>query len=203
MPAENTLLKFGVRPIDSPQGPLHQPKYKYRFRVTFSNIGRGGPYLDGLYISLNTNTVNLPAVSHEKITVHSYNSQAHYAGKHSWNDISLSVRDNITNEVSRIVDAQVQSQVDHYEQTGARAGINYKFTMYIQTMDGSNDQVVDTWECQGCYLQAADYGDLSYSESAGREIKLTIVYDNAVHYAADASDRLMLPANFPTTGATL
>lgn len=172
-----TLNKFGV-PLGGGQGRtgLFQPKMKNRWRVRVVNFG---PIQGGLELTQQLQSVTKPKLSHEEVPVHSYNSIAYYAGKHQWDTITLVVRDDLTNTVSRLVGHQMQKQMNHFEQTAFAAGVNYKFTTYIEVMDGGNDVVVETWTLEGCFIQAIDYSDLEFSDSQYQTITMTIRFDNA------------------------
>jgi hypothetical protein len=173
------------------RGGLLQLKYKYRFRVRVINFG---PIAGGLDFTQQVQSVAKPKVSHEEVPVHSYNSVAYYAGKHTWEPINLVLKDDLTNNVSRMVGHQVQKQMNHFEQTAFAAGINYKFVTIIETMDGGNDTVVETWTLEGCFLQNVDYMDLDYGDSSFQTISMQIRFDNATQ-----SDGLMtnLPELIP------
>jgi hypothetical protein len=195
-----TLDKFGVPINGGKQGPILQPKRKYNFRVRFLNLGGiGNP---GTSVTLNTQSVTLPSLSHDIQEVHAYNSRAYYAGKHAWSEIDLTVRDDVTNTVTRIIEAQLQRQLDHYNQTGFRSATDYKFTMLIEQMDGSDDAVLDTWTLEGCFISAANFGDGDYSTSDFRTISLTIRYDNATH-TDEAGNRLMTDPGADPRGSNL
>lgn len=172
-----TLTKFGV-PMGggTGRGGLLQLKYKYRYRVRVINFG---PIQGGLELSQQVQSVSKPKVSHEEVPVHSYNSTAYYAGKHTWEPVTLVVKDDVTNAVSRMVGHQLQKQLNHFEQTGYMAGMNYKFTTIIESMDGGNDVVLETWTLEGCFLQNTDYMELDYSDSSFQTITMSIRYDNA------------------------
>jgi hypothetical protein len=172
-----TLTKFGV-PMGggTGRGGLLQLKYKYRYRVRVINFG---PIQGGLELSQQVQSVSKPKVSHEEVAVHSYNSTAYYAGKHTWEPITLVVKDDVTNAVSRMVGHQLQKQLNHFEQTGFMAGMNYKFTTIIESMDGGNDVVLETWTLEGCFLQNTDYMELEYSDSSFQTITMSIRFDNA------------------------
>lgn len=174
---QETLSKFGV-PLGggAGRGGILQPKVKYRYRVRFINFG---PIAGGLDLSQNVMSCGVPSISHEPIEVHSYNSRAYFAGKHEWDSISVELRDDVTNTVNRLVGHQQQKQLNHYEQTGFLAGVNYKFTMIIEYMDGGNDGVLATWHLEGCYLSKVDRSELDYSQSESNTITLDIRYDNA------------------------
>lgn len=172
-----TLSKYGV-PLGggAGRGGLLQLKYKYRFRVRVVNFG---PIAGGLDLTQQVQSVGKPKVSYEPVEVHSYNSKAYYAGKHNWEEINLVVKDDISNNVSRLVGHQMQKQLNHFEQTAFAAGINYKFVMLIETMDGGNDNVLETWTLEGCFLSNVDYMDLDYGDSQFQTISMQVRYDNA------------------------
>lgn len=173
-----TLSKFGV-PLGggSGRGGILQPKYKYRFRVRFVNFG---PLTTGLDLTQQVVSIERPKITYEAAEVHSYNSRAYFAGKHQWGDIQLVVRDDVTNAVSRLVGHQIQKQMNHLEQTAFMAGVNYKFTTIIETMDGGNDGVLETWTLEGCFLTDISYDTLEYTDTNGfLTITMTLKYDNA------------------------
>lgn len=172
-----TLSKFGV-PLGggSGRGGLLQLKYKYRFRVRVINFG---PIAGGLDFTQQVQSASKPKIKHESVPVHSYNSTAYYAGKHEWDSINITLKDDMTNNVSKMVGHQLQKQMNHLEQTAFAAGINYKFVTIIESMDGGNDTVVETWTLEGCFLENVEFSELEYSESGFQTIALTIRYDNA------------------------
>lgn len=177
MPQYQTLSRFGVPlPAGSGRGGMLQPKYKYRFRVRVFSFG---PISGGTEFSLQVQSVGRPKLQQEPVAVHAYNSVAYYAGKHTWQEIELVLKDDISNTISRLVGHQIQKQLNHFEQTGYVAAQNYKFSMYIEIMDGGNDGVLETWLLEGCFVSNVNYGDLDYQESGFQTITLTIRYDNA------------------------
>lgn len=172
-----TLSKFGV-PLGggSGRGGLLQLKYKNRFRIRVVNFG---PIAGGLDFTQQVQSAGKPKISHEPIEVHSYNSLAYYAGKHKWESINVTLKDDQTNTVAKMVGHQLQKQMNHLEQTAFAAGINYKFVTIIETMDGGNDTVLESWTLEGCFLENVEFSELEYSESGFQTIALTIRYDNA------------------------
>jgi tetrahydromethanopterin S-methyltransferase subunit H len=68
-------------------------------------------------------------------------------------------------------------------QASAAAGIDYKFVTRIEMLDGGNGastpNVLETWECVGCFLQSVDYGSLNYGSNEIVTVDLTIKIDNA------------------------
>lgn len=172
-----TLSKYGVpQGGGAGRGGLRQLKYKYRYRVRVINFG---PIAGGLELTQQVQSTTKPKLTHESVPVHTYNSVAYYAGKHNWEEVTLVLKDDATNSVSRLVGHQMQKQLNHFEQTAFAAGINYKFVMMIETMDGGNDNVLEAWTLEGCFLSNVDYGDLDFADSQFQTITLTIRCDNA------------------------
>ena len=124
-----------------------------------------------------------PNLSFEEITLPIYNSTLKLAGKHTWADTTCEIRDDASGAVGRLVGEQLQKQMDFLEMASAASGIDYKFTTRFEILDGGNGAeqptVLETWELYGCYLKSADYGGMSYAESAPVTINLTIAFDNA------------------------
>jgi hypothetical protein len=160
---------------------LLMPKLKYRFRVTLQNFGVTAPTTE---ITKQVITCTRPEVSFENIEMHVYNSKIKYAGKHSWADVTLTVRDDVSGAVSKLVGEQVQKQFDFFEQASAASGIDYKFTSVIEILDGGNGAfeptVLESFELEGCYLQKVVYQGGDYSSSDAMDIAMTITYDNAI-----------------------
>lgn len=182
--AISSLSKFTV-PLPSGQSATSQgllmPKLKYRFRVSLENFGVSKPTTE---LTKQVMNVTRPGVSFDNIELNVYNSKINYAGRYTWADITLVVRDDVSNEVSKLVGEQIQKQFDFFEQSSAASGIDYKFVTRIEILDGGNGanepRVLETFELYGCYLQNSVYSNTDYSSSDPVDITLTIKYDNAV-----------------------
>lgn len=165
----------------NPTQGLLMPKLKYRFRVIFENFG-----VSATRTELTKQVIDFkrPNLSFEDIIVPIYNSTIKLAGKSKWENTTCNLRDDAGGNVQKLVGEQLQKQMDFMEQASAAAGIDYKFLTRFEVLDGGNGQlqpnVLETWELYGCYVQAADYGDVAYSESNPMQIQLTIAFDNAL-----------------------
>ena len=179
-----TLTRFTV-PVASDQSATSQgllmPKLKYRFRVMFENFGITTPRTE---LTKQVIDFTRPEVSFDEIVVDVYNSKIKMAGKHSWGDITVNLRDDALGTVTKLVGEQLQKQFDFFEQSSATAGIDYKFTLKCEMLDGGNGadapQVLETWEIYGAYLSSVNYNDLNYSASEAVTISLVIKFDNAL-----------------------
>ena len=164
----------------SSQGLL-MPKLKYRFRAIFENFGVSTPRTE---MTKQIMDFTRPSVSFDPIDIDIYNSRVRLAGKHTWDDINVNLRDDASGAVTKLVGEQLQRQLDFMEQSSASSGSDYKFTTRLEVLDGGNGanepNVLETWEIYGCYLANVNYGDMNYSSSEPATIALTLRYDNAI-----------------------
>jgi len=182
--AISSLNRFTV-PLSTDQSASTQgllmPKMKYRFRAIFENFG-----VSSEKVELTKQVVSLarPSLNFDPITLDVYNSKVKLIGKPVWQDISVSLRDDAGGNVSKLVGEQIQKQFDFAEQASASAGIDYKFTLKFEMLDGGNGaneaNVLETWELYGALVSQVSYGDMDYSSNDPATIDLTIMYDNAV-----------------------
>ena len=189
--ATASLTKLTV-PLASDQSSSAQgllmPKLKFRFRVTFLGLGVTQPTTE---LTKQVMDFQRPNVTFDNIDLPIYNSTIRLAGKHSWQDITCTLRDDAGGNVSRLVGEQLQKQLDFMEQSSAASGIDYKFTTVFEVLDGGNGVNVpialETWTIMGCYLQGVNYGDANYG--TGTEpmtVAMTIRYDNAMQTTTGA-----------------
>ena len=182
--AVSSLSKMTI-PLASDQSATSQgllmPKLKYRFRTVFENLGVSTPRTE---LTKQVMTFTRPSVSFDDMTIDLYNSRVRLAGKHTWDDVTVELRDDASGQVAKLVGEQLQKQLDFMEQSSASSGIDYKFITRCEVLDGGNGanepNVLETWELYGCYLTTVNYNDLTYADSAPATVSLTIRFDNAV-----------------------
>ena len=182
--AISTLSKFTV-PLANDQSSASQgllmPKLQYRFRVILENFGVSTPRSE---ITKQVMDVTRPNLTFENTTLDVYNSKVYIAGKHTWEPITLTMRDDVNNSVSKLVGEQIQKQFDFFEQASAASGIDYKFTTRIEMLDGGNGAstpgILETFELYGSFVESVNYNSLAYNTSEPATITLSIRYDNAV-----------------------
>lgn len=182
--AISTLSRLTV-PLDSNASSSNQgllmPKLGYRFRVSLENFGVSSPTTE---LTKQVMDVTRPNVSFDQMTVDVYNSRVYLAGKHTWEPITLNLREDVSNNVQKLVGEQLQKQLDFFEMSSAASGSDYKFVTRIEILDGGNGAnaptVLETFELYGCYVESANYNTLNYAESAPVTVTLTVRYDNAI-----------------------
>ena len=180
----SSLTKFTV-PIDGDQSAASQgllmPKLKYRFRASFENFGVSTPRTEMTKQIMN---ITRPSVTFEENIIDIYNSKVYLVGKHSWDQITVNLRDDVNGAVSKLVGEQVQKQFDFMEQASAASGIDYKFITRFEILDGGNGantpNTLETWELYGCFIANVNYNDLDYASQEPAQISLSVRFDNAV-----------------------
>jgi hypothetical protein len=193
--AIGALSNFTV-PLASDQSATTQgmlmPKLKYRFRVTFENFGVNTN--NAVELTKQVQDCARPAVGFANQVIEIYNSKINYAGKPTWEALAVKLRDDVTNNVTKLIGEQNQRQFDFFEQSTAAAAGDYKFTMRIEMLDGSNGStissastnpadnkgVLETWVLYGCYLEKTVWSTLDYKEQGPVVIELTVRFDNAI-----------------------
>lgn len=169
---------------------LIMPKLKYRFRAVFENFGTNTA--DAVEMTRQVDSISRPTLNFNPFVIEVYNSKVNLAGKPSWNTVTVQLRDDVSNNVSKMVGQQVQKQFDFLEQASASTGSDYKFQLKFEMLDGGNGgtntkpTVKETWELYGAFISEVSYGDMSYAESAPATITLTITYDNAIQSTGPA-----------------
>ena len=179
-----TLSKFTV-PLASDQSASNQgllmPKLQYRFRLILENFGVSTPRTE---LTKQVIDVTRPSLTFDETILEVYNSRVYLAGKHTWDPLTINLRDDVNNSVTRLCGEQIQKQFDFFEQSSASSGTDYKFTGRIEMLDGGNGAnavtVLETWELYGAYVQNINYNTMAYATSDPATITLSVRYDNAI-----------------------
>ena len=179
-----SLNKFTV-PLSTDQSASAQgllmPKMKYRFRAIFENFGVS---TDKVELTKQVMTIGRQSAVFNEQTIDVYNSKVYLIGKPNWETVAVKLRDDAGGNVSKLVGEQIQKQFDFAEQSSASSGIDYKFVLKFEMLDGGNGanaaNVLETWELYGAFINNVAYGDMDYSSNDPATIELTIRFDNAI-----------------------
>ena len=180
----STLSKFTV-PLANDQSSASQgllmPKLQYRFRAILENFGVSTPRSE---LTKQVMDITRPNLTFDQVTLDVYNSRVYVAGKHTWEPITITLRDDVNNSVTKLVGEQIQKQFDFFEQASAASGIDYKFVARIEMLDGGNGSsapnVLETFELYGAYVENVNYNTLAYNVSEPSTITMLIRYDNCI-----------------------
>lgn len=180
--ASNSLFNMTVGSDNTPSSQgLLMPKLQYRFRALFLNFGTGGSTQE---LTKQVMDIQRPNISFEEVTLDIYNSKVYLAGKHSWAETQINLRDDASGNISKLIGQQLQKQFDFVEQASAAAGQDYKFQINYEILDGGNGtllpNVLEAWELYGCFIKSANYNNMDYKSNEPATIQLAIRYDNAI-----------------------
>lgn len=172
-----TINDIGIPGVGS---GILQPKQKHRWRITFANMGGGE---DSQPLSMQAITVTRPNLTFEEVQLDRYVSRAFIAGKYTFEPMTLTFEDDVSGTASQVVQAQLQKQqwligAEGQWLAAAGEGSLYKFVTYLDMLDG-NEQVIEKWTVEGCWLSAVDYSDLDMAAGDAVVISTTIRYDHA------------------------
>ena len=182
--AISTLSKFTV-PLANDQSSASQgllmPKLQYRFRAILEGFGVSTPRSE---LTKQVMDITRPNLTFDQVTLDVYNSRVYVAGKHTWEPITITLRDDVNNSVTKLVGEQIQKQFDFFEQASAASGIDYKFTTRVEMLDGgggsSTPNVLETFELYGSYVENVNYNALTYATSEPATITMSVRYDNCI-----------------------
>ena len=173
-------MTVGSDNTPSSQGLL-MPKLQFRFRALFLNFGTGGATQE---LTKQVMDIQRPNVSFEETVIDIYNSKIYLAGKHSWQETQINLRDDAAGNVSKLVGQQLQKQFDFMEQASAASAQDYKFQVNYEILDGGNGtlvpNVLETWELLGCFIKSANYNNMDYKSNDPATIQLSVRFDNAI-----------------------
>ena len=182
--AISSLNKFTV-PLSTDQSASTQgllmPKMKYRFRAIFENFGVS---TDRVEMTKQVIDITRPTANFNPFVIDVYNSKVNLIGKPTWEAVTVNLRDDAGGNISKLVGEQIQKQFDFAEQSSASSGIDYKFVLKFEMLDGGNGAndvtVLETWELYGAFVNQVNYGDMDYSSNDPATVALTVTYDNAI-----------------------
>lgn len=196
----SSLNKYGVPMSDDSDDryPMIQPKFKNRFRVFFYNFAYQGTTLsdlssggtieideDNVALMGNVVSFNKPNVTYTQVEVRSFIGKGSVSGRPTWENVTITLRDDIKNAVVGFVARQSYLQQQKYMPHSEGFGRNFTFSMMLEVMDGRVGHTgTERWLFSGCTLQNVNYGDLSYEmDTEIQKIELNIMYNNILVYS--------------------
>lgn len=144
-----------------------EPKRKFRWVFAIEGID-----------SFLMKTAARPTINTAETEVPFINSTRYLAGKTKFDAISVTLYDPIAPSGAQQVMEWVRT---HFESVSGRSGYAdfYKRDCQLKMLDPVGT-VVELWDLKGCFLTAAQFGDLDYGTEDPTEISLTIRFDNCV-----------------------
>jgi hypothetical protein len=121
---------------------------------------------------------NRPTINFETIKLDHINIYRKLQGKGEWQDISITLYDPIVPSAAQSVMEWVR--LGHESLTGRRGYADfYKKDIQFYMLGPVGDKV-EQWTLKGAFIQAANFGDLSFDSNEPAQIELTLSYDYAI-----------------------
>lgn len=189
------INKFGV-PTDTTgddRAPTIQPKFKNRFRVFFYNFGNQRLSLTGvgnqgviatdqerLALMGNVVSFNKPNISFAQVPVSSFIGKGTVAGRPTWENLNITLRDDIKNAALKFIMRQTYLQQQKYMPHSSAFGRNFNFDIMLEIMDGRVGHTgLERWFFTGCSIVNGEFGDNSYESTTDfQRINLTMAFNN-------------------------
>ena len=146
-----------------------EPKMKNRYYMEFTDVNLPA-YL--------VKAANRPTINFETIKLDHINIYRKLQGKGEWQDISITLYDPIVPSAAQSVMEWVR--LGHESLTGRRGYADfYKKDIQFYMLGPVGDKV-EQWTLKGAFIQAANFGDLSFDSNEPAQIELTLSYDYAI-----------------------
>ena len=144
-----------------------EPKLKNRFIMQ----------IDGIPAYM-IKAINRPTISFEEVELHHMNVKRYVKGKATWETLEITLYDPIVPSASQAVLEWIR--LGHESVTG-RDGYSdfYKKDITFNVLGPVGD-IIEEWTLKGAFIQSANFGDMSFEDSAPVEISLTLRYDYAI-----------------------
>jgi hypothetical protein len=144
-----------------------EPKMKNRYIME----------IDGIQSYL-IKAANRPSINFETITLDHINIKRKLQGKGEWQDLEITLYDPIVPSGAQQVMEWVR--LGHESITGRRGYADFYKKDIDFYMLGPVGDKIEQWKLKGAFIQAANFGDLSFDSNDPAEISLTLAYDYAI-----------------------
>ena len=144
-----------------------EPKMKNRYIME----------IDGIQSYL-IKAANRPSINFETITLDHINIKRKLQGKGEWQSLEITLYDPIVPSGAQQVMEWVR--LGHESITGRRGYADFYKKDIDFYMLGPVGDKIEQWKLKGAFIEAANFGDLSFDSNDPAEISLTLQYDYAI-----------------------
>ena len=166
--------------ISSSKSSTLEPLRKNRWFITFTSIPGSSSSTATEELAFCAHTSNRPQESFNEIITHRLNEQFKWAGKVTWNDLSMSFYDYINgvNSASQIL--WDWSKMVYNPITGQQGFKTQYSTSATLAMLDPLGGVVQVWNLFYIWPSEINYNDLSSEDDGIAEVNVTFKYDYAI-----------------------
>ena len=144
-----------------------EPKTKNRFIM----------YIEWLPSYL-VRTAGRPQIQFDEMVLDHINVKRHLKGKATWQTIDIMLYDPIVPSGAQAVMEWVR--LGHESVTGRDGYADFYKKDITFNMLGPVGDIVEEWTLKGAYVQAANFGEMSWESNEPADITVTIQYDYAI-----------------------
>lgn len=184
----------------------NQPKLGYRFAVSFGSLG--GDATTSTTLTGYVNSFTPASFTQESVTIDAYVSRYYVVGKHTIGQITVELRNDISNNVVKAIQKQIDKQYNSNSQTHARNAGDVKFITKLFYLDGSRSAdaasatIIESFVYTGCWITDVQFGQLSYSDSNPVAISVTIQPDDMYHIVSTVTGADKVVSGSSTSATT-
>ena len=144
-----------------------EPKLQNRFILTIDGVP-----------SYTIKASGRPQIQFEEVELRHMNGSRYVAGKGTWQPLDITLYDPIVPSAAQAVMEWIR--LSHESVTGRDGYADfYKKDVVINTLGPVGDKI-EEWSLKGAWIQAANFGELSFENVAPVEIVCTLRYDYAI-----------------------
>ena len=144
-----------------------EPKLQNRFILTIDGVP-----------SYTINASGRPQIEFEEVELRHMNVSRYVSGKGTWQPLEIVLYDPIVPSSAQAVMEWIR--LSHESVTGRDGYADfYKKDVVINTLGPVGDKI-EEWSLKGAWIQAANFGELSFENVAPVEIVCTLRYDYAI-----------------------
>ena len=144
-----------------------EPKLKNRYVMS----------IDGIPAYL-IKTAARPSIEFEEVELNHLNVKRFVKGKATWQPVTMTLYDPVVPSAAQTV--MEWGRLSHESVTGRDGYADfYKKDITINVLGPVGDKI-EEWQLKGAFIQAANFGELSFDNVAPVEISCTLRYDYAI-----------------------
>ena len=168
---------FSVQGGNTANSKLNKAEYRRKHRWRVSTL-QGGPVGPADFLQLKS--ASRPSFTLNEAEVHHDQEVAYFAGKQTWEPITLTFYDAVGGGANDIASLMYQwiNTVSDIPSANVGLPINYKKSLLLQSTDNEGN-ADETWTLHGCWPSKSNWNDLDYSNTEIQLVEITIRFDRA------------------------
>jgi hypothetical protein len=129
-------------------------------------------------------TVNVPSYDVTEVEHDYFDNKYYFPGRVTWSDVEVTLVDpvspsavSLTNDIIETAGYVIPSQPGEKKTLSKKGSSTEGIKTVTLELYDSEGNVKESWVLQNCFIKAAKFGDMDYSNDELRQISLTLKYD--------------------------